>query len=82
MTPWGVGSAEGEREALTRPHAGHSGGDFAKFRKVVRVKHASEVPATRVVVMPGEGSAWAGCRKMDRIVGTIRSEGLAKESLS
>ena len=64
MTPWGVGSAEGEREALTRPDAGHPGGDFAKFRKVVRVKHASEISATRVGMWPGEGSAGAACRKM------------------
>ena len=38
----------------------------AKFVKAVRVKHVSEVPATRVAVWPGEGSAGAACRKRCR----------------
>lgn len=43
-----------------------TGGMIANFTKVVRVTHASGVPATRVGVWPDEGSAGAACRKMRR----------------
>ena len=49
---------------MTGPKAGLSGQHFANFSKVVRMRHVSEVRATRVGVRPGEGSAGAACRKM------------------
>ena len=56
------------RKALIGPEAARSGRHFANFNKVVRVKHVSEILATRVGMWPGEGSAGAPCRKMSGLL--------------
>lgn len=64
METWVASSFDGGGKALAGPEAGLSGLHFANFSKVVRVNHVNEVPATRVGMWPGEGSARAACRKM------------------
>ena len=66
-----IGMAEAKETHLPTKHPrrlGFCGFNRAKFVKVVRVKHVSEVPATRVVVWPGEGSVGAACRKMTMVI--------------
>lgn len=64
-----AGSFGGGRKALTGPEAARWGRHFANFSKVVRVKHVSEISATRIGIWPGEGSAGAACRKIDCAMG-------------
>ena len=64
MVSWVARSFGVGRKVLAGPEAVRWGRHFANFSKVVRVKHVSEISATRVGMWPGEGSARAGCRKI------------------
>ena len=67
-------------EASLKPGKRQPGLGLGKLMKVVRVKHVSEISATRVGMWPGEGSARAGCRKM--VVPVSQPPGVFKDPSS
>jgi hypothetical protein len=69
-------SFDGDGKALAGPEVRLLGQHFANFSKVVRVKHVSEISATRVGMWPGEGSARAAYRKMGHAFGKLTAYGV------